>query len=61
VVEQAQRVWPSLRVLLCSGYVRDDLLRRGIAVGQIAFLAKPFTPQALVTSVRGLISSDAKS
>jgi len=61
VVKQAQRVWPSLRVLLCSGYVRDDLLRRGIAVGQIAFLAKPFTPQALVASVRGLISSDAKS
>lgn len=61
VVEQAQRAWPSLRVLLCSGYVRDDLLRRGIAVGQIAFLAKPFTPQALVASVRGLIGSDAKS
>jgi signal transduction histidine kinase/CheY-like chemotaxis protein len=61
VVEQAKRAWPSLRVLLCSGYVGDDLLRRGIAVGQISFLAKPFTPQALVTSVRGLIGNDPES
>jgi len=58
VVEFAQRRHPSMRILLCSGHVRDDLLRRGITVGQIAFLAKPFKAEALLTSVRSLLGTE---
>jgi signal transduction histidine kinase len=45
------------RVLLCSGYLREELLRRGVATGRYAFLPKPFSAQDLVSAVRGLARS----
>jgi signal transduction histidine kinase/CheY-like chemotaxis protein len=52
VIKRAQGRWPSLRVLLCSGYVHEDLLRRGVAAGRYAFLQKPFSAQDLLSAVR---------
>ncbi len=56
VIERARQRWPSMRVLLCSGYVHEDLLRRGVAAGHYAFLQKPFSPQDLLSLVRGLVA-----
>jgi len=47
--------YPGLRVLLVSGYGRDDLVRRGlIADAGVPLLLKPFTPGELVDRVGGL-------
>ncbi len=46
---------PESSILICSGYVREELLRRDIDAGHFAFLAKPFTPKALVARVRALL------
>ena len=46
-------------VLVCSGYVREDLLRRGVQAGRYAFLAKPFTADQLLASVDGVLRSVA--
>ena len=46
-------------VLVCSGYVREDLLRRGIHAGRYAFLAKPFTADQLIASVDGVLRAVA--
>jgi signal transduction histidine kinase len=44
-----------LRVLLCSGYLQEELLRRGVEAGRYAFLPKPFSSKELVTAVRSLV------
>ena len=56
VIERAERQCYSLKVLLCSGYLQEELLRRGVATGRYAFLPKPFSAQELVAAVRGLAS-----
>lgn len=55
VIERAKQLAPSMPVLVCSGHVQEDLLRRGIATGQYAFLAKPFSARQLLTCVTDLL------
>jgi CheY-like chemotaxis protein len=51
VIERAKALAPSMPVLVCSGHVQEELLRRGIATGRYAFLSKPFSAQQLLASV----------
>jgi signal transduction histidine kinase/ActR/RegA family two-component response regulator len=57
VIERAKQLAPSMPVLVCSGHVQEDLLRRGIATGRYAFLAKPFSAQQLLICVTQLLES----
>jgi signal transduction histidine kinase/CheY-like chemotaxis protein len=57
VIADAERRLPNVRVLLCSGYLREELLRRGVATGRYSFLPKPFSARELVSAVRGLVAS----
>lgn len=50
-------------VILCSGYLEEDLALEGISKGECSFLPKPFSPEDLTELVesllaRGHISSD---
>jgi PAS domain S-box-containing protein len=47
LAREAQRRWPDLRVMLMSGYPRDELGRFG-GTTAFPFLAKPFRPGELV-------------
>jgi|GEM_PF-2495670 len=51
--------YPRLRVAFLSGYTPDAILRHGIEDDQVAFLQKPYTPDALVRFVRGVLDGDA--
>jgi len=60
--ELAQRlmaVRPGLKVLYMSGYPSNDIAHHGILEDGIAFIAKPFTPDALVKKVRALLDRPA--
>ena len=57
VIERAKVLAPAMPVLVCSGHVQEDLLRRGITAGRYAFLAKPFSAQQLLTCVARLLDS----
>jgi CheY-like chemotaxis protein/anti-sigma regulatory factor (Ser/Thr protein kinase) len=50
-IARAQQLVPGLPVIVCSGHVQEELLRRGIEAGRYAFLPKPFSPQELVARV----------
>jgi DNA-binding NtrC family response regulator len=57
-VELAESIalrYPEIKVLLMSGYTRDETARRGIASERYAFLEKPFTPARLAAKVRELL------
>jgi DNA-binding NtrC family response regulator len=48
---------PSLRVLATSGYPVDMSRLESIAPGRVAFLHKPFTPEMLAESIRGMLAA----
>ncbi|HZI80921.1 MAG TPA: ATP-binding protein [Vicinamibacterales bacterium] len=59
VLTRASELAPGMGILVCSGYVREDLLRRGVEAGRYAFLAKPFTADQLLASVDSVVRSAA--
>ena len=52
---------PSLRVLATSGYPVDMSRLESAAPGRVAFLHKPFTPEMLAESIRGMLAAQTKS
>jgi len=60
--ELAQRLAPlraGLKVLFISGYAELDVLTAGLEQSGSAFLAKPFSSQALLTALRHLLDQPA--
>lgn len=57
VIERARQMAPAMPVLVCSGHVHEELLRRGISTGRYAFLSKPFSAQQLIARVTQVLSS----
>jgi CheY-like chemotaxis protein len=58
--ELAQRllpVRPDMRVLYMSGYTDDAIVRHGVLGAGMAFLSKPFTPDALAVKVREVLGA----
>jgi CheY-like chemotaxis protein len=58
VIERARKLAPGIRVLVCSGYVPEELLRRGVIAGEYSFLPKPFSALELIASVRQLLRAE---
>lgn len=55
--ERYSLLHPESSVLFTSGYTDDVIARRGIVHGEIAFLAKPYSPDDLLTKVAEALSA----
>jgi PAS domain S-box-containing protein len=49
---------PEMKVLYMSGYTDDVISRRGMLDAGIEYIAKPFTPEALVRKIRLVLGRD---
>ena len=47
---------PKLKVLFTSGYPADVIARRGVVERDVAYLAKPVSPETLVAKVRDVLA-----
>jgi CheY-like chemotaxis protein len=48
---------PKLKVLFTSGYPAEVIARRGVIERDVAYLAKPVSPDALVAKVRDVLAA----
>jgi signal transduction histidine kinase/ActR/RegA family two-component response regulator len=51
IIARLRQVRPGIEVVLCSGYVDEELLLRGIQVGELTCVRKPFRPTDLVAAI----------
>ncbi|HEX6776214.1 MAG TPA: response regulator, partial [Methylomirabilota bacterium] len=57
LAQRLQPVRPDMRVIYMSGYTDDAIVRHGVLGEGIAFLSKPFTPDALALKVREVLEA----
>ena len=55
LVAGLQERWPSMRIILMSGYTEDEAIRRGIGEGNVRFLQKPFDMTRLACEIRAVL------
>jgi signal transduction histidine kinase len=55
LADEARRRWPSLKVLLTTGYTRDSTVRHGRLEPGLELLVKPFTEADLARKIREVL------
>ena len=55
LAEQLLSANPALTIIAASGYPLDNSALEAMAPGRVTFLLKPFTPEALASTVRRMI------
>ncbi len=58
LAEELVSLRPDLKVLYMSGYTDDAIVRHLVLDGDVAFLPKPFSPDALVHAIRSVLDAD---
>jgi len=57
LAEQLAPERPAMKVLFASGYTDDAIVRHGVLEAGVAFIQKPFKPDALVRKVREVLDA----
>ncbi len=58
LAEAARARFPDLKVVFMTGYTDDEVVKHGVARGEVELIEKPFTIQALALKVRGALDAE---
>jgi signal transduction histidine kinase/ActR/RegA family two-component response regulator len=56
-----RELFPEAGILVCSGYVEDDALKRGLEAGLFRYLPKPFTSTALLAAAAEVVGQQRRA
>lgn len=51
VIQQVQKQLPEVRIVVCSGYIEEELILRGIRTGDLAYVRKPYLIDELLDCI----------
>lgn len=55
LAERIKALHPRVKVLFMSGYTDDEVVRRGVQMAKVEFMAKPFSSVTLAAKVREIL------
>ena len=55
VYEEIRLIDPGIKAIFTSGYTKDVVLNKGIGVGEVNFIAKPFLINMLLQKIREVL------
>ena len=58
LMQKVKEQWPDVPVIVMSGYPTPDTITDGDKMGAAAFIAKPFTPDELLETIRQVIQKE---
>jgi DNA-binding response OmpR family regulator len=58
LMQKVKEKWPDVPIIVMSGYPTPDTITDGAKMGADAFIAKPFTPDELLESIRQVIQKE---
>jgi DNA-binding NtrC family response regulator len=56
LIEEVKKRWPAIPLIVMSGYDTQETIEEAARVGAVVFIAKPFTPDELIKTVRQVIA-----
>jgi len=56
LMEEIKRTLPDLPIVVMSGYPTDETISESVKKGAACFIAKPFTPEELIETIRQVLS-----
>ena len=51
VIQHVQKQLPAIRIVVCSGYIEEELILRGIRTGDLAYVRKPYLIDELLDCI----------
>ena len=58
LMREVKERWPDVPIIVMSGYPTPDTITDGAKMGADAFIAKPFTPDELLETIRQVIQKE---
>jgi len=58
LMKKIKERWPSIPIIVMSGYSTTETIQEAFKVGAASFIAKPFEPDELVKTVRQIIEKE---
>ena len=56
LMEEIKRTLPDLPIVVMSGYATNETISESVKKGAACFIAKPFTPDELIETIRQVLS-----
>jgi len=61
LMREVKERWPDIPIIVMSGYDTTETIEEAVEMGAATFIAKPFTPDELLETIRQVIKKEESS